>query len=365
MIVAPGSTNVVTYWKLVDPTAGTPETGLTIANLACCYVRDGADHSASTALTALATVTTAHTDNYGIEIDATACPGLYRVDFPDAAFAAGVARVQLIVTGAAIDPAVIEVELPVWLTPITGATVRAVNAADAALSTYAGGAVASVTAGVNVTAIGGQAASAAAPVAFPAAVGTSTYAGGLADTNAAAILADTNELQTDWHDGGRLDLLLDAAGSGADPLLNTVPGAYASGTAGYALGRIGYGPIVCTYTGPVLGSGDIDIVQGDAYDSTDGTALEWSFTATTGADWDGETITLYVERDGATVLTQAGTCAQTGTAATATVELTSAQTLALSAGQTYAFQLRGTPGDAARPITPIAGTMGVRARIGS
>jgi hypothetical protein len=88
-----------------------PETGLTIANLAACYVRDGADHSASTALTALATVTTAHTDNYAIEIDATACPGLYRIDYPDAAFAAGVARVQLIVTGAAIDPAVIEVEL--------------------------------------------------------------------------------------------------------------------------------------------------------------------------------------------------------------------------------------------------------------
>ena len=31
------------------------------------------------------------------------------------------------------------------------------------------------------------------------------------DTEIAAILADTNELQTDWHDGGRLDLLLDGA----------------------------------------------------------------------------------------------------------------------------------------------------------
>jgi len=44
----------------------------------------------------------------------------------------------------------------------------------------------------------------------------STIAGYL-DTEIAAILADTNELQTDWHNGGRLDLLLDAAvaGSGA------------------------------------------------------------------------------------------------------------------------------------------------------
>jgi len=124
-IIAPGSTNVSLYFKLVDPAAGTPETGLTIANLSACYVRDGADHSASTALTALATVTTAHTDNYGIEIDATACPGLYRVDYPDAAFAAGVGRVQCIVTGAAIDPAVIEVELVPWVTAVTGAYVLA------------------------------------------------------------------------------------------------------------------------------------------------------------------------------------------------------------------------------------------------
>jgi len=34
-------------------------------------------------------------------------------------------------------------------------------------------------------------------------------------TRLAAIAEDTNELQTDWADGGRLDLLLDAAGGGA------------------------------------------------------------------------------------------------------------------------------------------------------
>lgn len=33
------------------------------------------------------------------------------------------------------------------------------------------------------------------------------------DTEVAAILADTNELQTDWADGGRLDLILDARAS--------------------------------------------------------------------------------------------------------------------------------------------------------
>ncbi len=36
------------------------------------------------------------------------------------------------------------------------------------------------------------------------------------DTNVDAILADTNELQSDWADGGRLDLILDTAASGGD-----------------------------------------------------------------------------------------------------------------------------------------------------
>lgn len=37
---------------------------------------------------------------------------------------------------------------------------------------------------------------------------------GYIDTEIAAILADTNELQTDWHNDGRLDVLLDAAAGG-------------------------------------------------------------------------------------------------------------------------------------------------------
>lgn len=41
-----------------------------------------------------------------------------------------------------------------------------------------------------------------------------TIVAGYLDTEIAAILADTNELQADWADGGRLDLLLDTASSG-------------------------------------------------------------------------------------------------------------------------------------------------------
>lgn len=55
-------------------------------------------------------------------------------------------------------------------------------------------------------------------------------------TQFATIVADTNELQTDWANGGRLDVLLNA--TAGDPLGNPVPGAYTAGTAGAALGAV-------------------------------------------------------------------------------------------------------------------------------
>ncbi|MFA5053571.1 MAG: hypothetical protein WC565_05915 [Parcubacteria group bacterium] len=133
MFIAPGATDVTTYFVLVDPASGVPETGLTITDLDATYTRDKAAASKAD-LTACAAVDAAHSDNTAIQVDATNAPGLYRVDWPDAAFATGVARVQLCVNGAAISPAHLEVELVPWLTPITGATVRAVNSADAGLA---------------------------------------------------------------------------------------------------------------------------------------------------------------------------------------------------------------------------------------
>ena len=116
MKITPGSTDVTTYFKLVDPASGVPKTGLTITDLDATYVRDRAA-AVKADLTALAAVDSAHGDNKAIQVDSTNAPGLYRVDWPDAAFASGVDRVQLVVNGAAIDPAVIEVELE---TPQTG-----------------------------------------------------------------------------------------------------------------------------------------------------------------------------------------------------------------------------------------------------
>jgi hypothetical protein len=61
------------------------------------------------------------------------------------------------------------------------------------------------------------------------------------DTEIAAILADTNELQTDWANGGRLDLILDAASAPsaatvADAVWDEVLSGHAgAGSAGAAL----------------------------------------------------------------------------------------------------------------------------------
>jgi len=110
MTVTPGTADVTTYFKLVDPVTGVPATGLVIADLDMSYVRDGAFAVTADAVQ-LAAVNSAHADNKMIQVDATNTPGLYRADWPDAAFAAGVSRVQLCINGAAIDPAYIEVEL--------------------------------------------------------------------------------------------------------------------------------------------------------------------------------------------------------------------------------------------------------------
>lgn len=121
------ATNIITYFKLVDPSTGVPETALTIANLDATYVRDGASAVKNDLSTPGGyTVTSAHTDNAAIVVDATNAPGLYRVDWPDAAFVAGVSRVQLCINGAAIDPAYIEVEL---MTPVAEYTIATVSGA--------------------------------------------------------------------------------------------------------------------------------------------------------------------------------------------------------------------------------------------
>lgn len=67
---------------------------------------------------------------------------------------------------------------------------------------------------------------------------------------------------------------MNAAGSASDPLLNTVPGSYTQGMAGFALGRIGTGQIEVIATISPDGS-KVSIVRGDSYLADDSEALEW------------------------------------------------------------------------------------------
>jgi len=110
--VKKGATDQTFYVMLVDSSDGTPESDYTISDLDMTYVRDRAGDVKNDA-TALANASDAHGDNKAYQVDKTNCPGLYRTDWPDAAFSdsATVDRVQLVVNGSGLHPAVLEVEL--------------------------------------------------------------------------------------------------------------------------------------------------------------------------------------------------------------------------------------------------------------
>ncbi len=95
MHVTGGAVDVTTYFVLRLAADGTELTGATVTNFDLQYVRSGAAPAAKVDATALAATDSAHADNKAIEIDATDQPGLYRVDWPDAAFAAGAREVIL------------------------------------------------------------------------------------------------------------------------------------------------------------------------------------------------------------------------------------------------------------------------------
>lgn len=111
LLVKKGTTDVTAYIVLVDSTTGAPETAITITNLDLQYVRYRVAPSVKADATALAATNSAHTDNACIEIDATDQPGLYRCDFPDAAFATGAPSVVVTVVATGVHPAHLEYQL--------------------------------------------------------------------------------------------------------------------------------------------------------------------------------------------------------------------------------------------------------------
>lgn len=92
---------------------------------------------------------------------------------------------------------------------------------------------------------------------------TLTAIAGYLDTEIAAILADTNELQTDWVNGGRLDLLIDAIKAKTDALPGSVwDYAYASLTTPDSIGEKFYDWFASVPVGETaLGATDLVLIN--------------------------------------------------------------------------------------------------------
>ena len=113
MIVTAGSTNVSVYYYIVQDASATspgePVTGLLFSNIetggSASYVRQGAARTDLTLIT-LASASATHADGGFILVDDTNMPGVYRCDYPDAAFATGVDQVYLSIVVASASNAV-------------------------------------------------------------------------------------------------------------------------------------------------------------------------------------------------------------------------------------------------------------------
>ena len=117
------------------------------------------------------------------------------------------------------------------------------------------------------------------------------------------IVADTNELQVDWVDGGRLDNLLDGAASAGDPWTTALPGAYGAGTAGEIIGDLKNGGRLDLIFDTI--AADVVNLDGAAMRGTDG-------ANTTVPDVAGAAATLHGITDGKIDIAQADLDTLTG-----------------------------------------------------
>lgn len=172
-----GSTNVSIDIRIIDSSDGTPEEAVehSTSGLALWYRRDGAAKTTITPV-ALASLTTAHTDG-GIEhID----DGWYRLDVPDAAFASGVDHVTI--GGTCTGMVILSGTHPLVAYDNQDAVRLGLTSLPDAAADAAGGLVISDAGGLDADAMA---------------------------TSVTDIEGDTNELQADLTNGGRLDLLID------------------------------------------------------------------------------------------------------------------------------------------------------------
>ena len=114
--VKKGTTSRTEYFNLVDSTAGTPKTGVTITSLVLGYTRTR-QRVVTTTCSALGNTSASYSSGGAIELSSTNAPGLYRVDVPDGAYSTA-ATVDTVIlsliantTTASVAPAMKEVQL--------------------------------------------------------------------------------------------------------------------------------------------------------------------------------------------------------------------------------------------------------------
>ena len=115
-------------------------------------------------------------------------------------------------------------------------------------------------------------------------------------------------------------------------LAAAVPAAYTSGSVAVALGRIGTAQV--TVTSPVTEDGEIVLIYGDDYRTTDGRAL--TFVGTNWPTLTGGTVSLRVQASSVVAISGTVTAA-----ASCLVEVTSAQTISIGLG-VWSYDLEAT-----------------------
>lgn len=305
MIFAPGDTSKSLDVVVVDD-AGLPVTGLLAATFPVVkYSLAGPNADAVIALADLATFATAWTSG-GVKERGE---GVYRLDLPNAAIAtAGSVRVR----GEATNKRVICEAITVAYVPsnqiqLGGSTQSATDLKDLADTGYN-------------------------PVTHKVSSVASVDA-----LSAEGVDALWDELLAGHGTAGSAGAFLSAAGAASDPLLNLVPGSYASGTAGHSLGRIGTGRIMTV--SPVSQGGDVEIVRGDSYTSALGRALSWTDASAAWPTLTDALVTFELDDGGTSI--DGTVVVATGSSKSVKVEPTVTETSAIAPG-VYDFAVVAT-----------------------
>lgn len=236
-------------------------------------------------------------------------------------------------------------------TPQTGDAYARIGAAGAGLTAVAT-AAALVTAQADLTTLTGRLTSARAGYLDALAGFTGTVRQALRALAAKA----AGETSADLTGGtSTYDNATDSQEAAIDNATGATPATFWT----YAGGRTLTSNALVTFTGPVLTSGDVVVVQGDDYSATDGRSLSWTYTDAT-ATYTAATATvdIYSASDSAQ---WTAAVSKSGSTVTVTAEPTAAQTAALNTG-VYDFQIHIAL-QSGRNLTPIKGSITVVTRL--